>query len=86
MEEIVQRIKPFAKDVYIFQALRLAKKEFGKTIFGNTMLLGAATGAELIPLKVQSLRKAIEVTAPRGLEENLKAFEFGLKLGKEYKI
>jgi len=86
MEEIVQRIKPFAKDVYIFQARRLAKKEFGKTIFGNTMLLGAATGAELIPLKVQSLRKAIEVTAPRGLEENLKAFELGLKLGKEYKI
>jgi len=83
MNEIIKRIRPFAKKIHVFSAYDLSKKEFGKTVFGNVMLIGAAVGLGLIPLKEKSIREAIKITAPRGLEENLKAFELGLKIGKE---
>lgn len=83
MSEIIERIRPFAKKIYIFKASHLGKEKFGGAIFGNTILVGAATGAGLLPLKEDSLREAIKVTAPRKIESNLKAFELGLELGKQ---
>ncbi|MFQ6080334.1 MAG: 2-oxoacid:acceptor oxidoreductase family protein [Candidatus Bathyarchaeia archaeon] len=83
MGEILKRIEPFAKTIYVFSAHELAKKEIGKPIFGNTMLIGASVGAGLLPLKKESLREAIKITAPRGLEENLRSFEMGIELGKK---
>ena len=83
IDEIVKRIKPFAREIHVFNTHDLAKKEFGKTIFGNTILIGAAVGAGLLPLKKNSLRESIKSSAPRGIKENLKAFELGLELGKK---
>ena len=37
----------------------------------------------LLPLKEGNLREAIKVTAPREMEDNIRAFELGLQLGKE---
>lgn len=82
-EEIVQRIKPFAKEIHLFSASQIAKEEFGNPIFGNTILLGAAYWLGLLPLKEKNLKKAIEVTAPRETEKNLAAFERGLAIGKK---
>ena len=83
MSEIVERIKPFAKQVNVFKASDLGREKFGSAIFGNTILVGIVTGIGLLPLKVDSLREAIEVTAPREMENNIEAFELGLKLGRE---
>lgn len=83
MDKIVKKVKPFAKKVLVFEAHPLAKEKFGKIILGNTILLGAAIGAGVLPLKEKSMRYAIKLTAPRDLKENFKAFEFGIKLGKE---
>jgi Pyruvate/2-oxoacid:ferredoxin oxidoreductase gamma subunit len=55
----------------------------GNAIFGNTILVGVVTGIGLLPLKADSLREAIKVTAPREMENNLKAFDLGLQLGRE---
>jgi indolepyruvate ferredoxin oxidoreductase beta subunit len=83
MSEIIKRIKPFAKEIHVFNVSHLGKEKFGNAIFGNTILVGVVTGIGLLPLKEESLREAIKVTAPREMENNVKAFELGLQLGKE---
>lgn len=83
MSEIIKRIKPFAKQIHVFKTSHLGKEKFGSAIFGNTILLGIATGIGLLPLKVNSLREAIKVVAPREAEKNIQAFELGLQLGRE---
>jgi indolepyruvate ferredoxin oxidoreductase beta subunit len=83
MSEIIRRIKPFAKRIHVFKASDLGREKLGNAIFGNTILVGVVTGIGLLPLKVDSLRDAIKVTAPREMENNIKAFELGLQLGRE---
>ncbi len=80
ISEVKKKIAPFAKEVHIFSARKTAKEEFGNPIFGNTILLGAASGLGVLPLKEESLRKAIKISAPRELEKNLAAFEKGLTI------
>jgi len=83
MSEIIKRIKPFAKEIHVFNASHLGKEKLGSAIFGNTILIGFVTGIGLLPLKEDSLREAIKVTSPREMENNIKAFELGLQLGRE---
>jgi len=83
MSEVIERIKPFAKKIHIFSASHLGKEKFGSAVFGNTILIGVAVGAGLLPLKENSLREAIKVTSPREMENNIKSFELGLELGKQ---
>jgi len=83
MEEIVKRIEPFSKKTLVFEAHRIAKERFGRVVLGNTILIGAAVGAGLLPLKQESLRRAIAFSSPRNVEENLKAFKLGVALGKK---
>jgi len=83
MNEIIKRIKPFAKEIHVFNASHLGIEKFGSAIFGNTILVGAVAGGGLLPLGEDSLREAIRVTAPRDVESNIKAFELGLQLGRE---
>jgi indolepyruvate ferredoxin oxidoreductase beta subunit len=86
MSEIIKRIKPFAKEIHVLKASHLGKEKFGSAIFGNTILVGVVTGIGLLPLKEDSLREAIRVTAPREMENNVKAFELGLQLGREKRV
>jgi len=80
LDEIKEKIEPFAKEIYIVSARRMAKEKFGDDIFGNMILLGAAHGWGALPLEETSLREAIKSSAPRELEKNLKAFELGANL------
>lgn len=83
MDEIIEKIKPFAEKIYVFNVSQLSKENFGNVVFGNVMLIGIATGLGVLKLKEESLREAIKITSPREVENNIKAFELGLKLGKE---
>jgi indolepyruvate ferredoxin oxidoreductase beta subunit len=83
MKTVIGKVKPFAKKVFVFNTHELAVKEFGDAIFGNIMLVGAAVGKGLLPLKKKSLEKAIRHSVPRHAEKNLKAFERGVELGKK---
>ncbi len=82
MPEIVRRVKPFAKRIMVFNTTKLAKKEFGTPVLGDTMMLGAAVGAKLLPLRPKSFREVIREDAPRMVSKNVKAFDEGVKLGK----
>ena len=81
LDEIKEKITPFAKEIHIVSARKTAKEELGDDIFGNTILLGAAHKLGLIPLKKESLIEAIKASSPRDLEKNLKAFEEGINAG-----
>jgi len=85
MAEIHKRVKPFAKKVLVFNTHELALKKLGSTVLGNTMLLGAAVGAGLLPLKPESMRASIRSLAKRQADENVKAFDEGLLLGRRGK-
>ncbi|MFC2174338.1 2-oxoacid:acceptor oxidoreductase family protein [archaeon] len=84
MAEITKRVKPFAKELMVFNTHHLAKDEFGAAVLGNTMLLGATVGAGLLPLKPSSFHSIIK-SLPRMAGENRQAFDEGLKLGQRGK-
>ncbi len=83
MSEIIKIINSFAEKSYVFNASQLGQERFGRIIFGNTILVGIVTGMKLLPIREDSLHEAIRATAPREIENNIKAFELGLKLGRE---
>lgn len=83
MKEIKSRIKPFAKDIEIFEADKIAEKEFGDIVYGNTIMVGAAIGSGKLPISEDTMREVIKSSVPRGVEKNLKAFDIGLDLGEE---
>jgi indolepyruvate ferredoxin oxidoreductase beta subunit len=82
-DEIVKLLKAFAKNIHVFKASQFSKEKLDSVILGNTMLIGIVTGMQLLPIKEDSLREAIKVTAPRYVETNIKAFQLGLQLGRE---
>lgn len=83
MKKIKKKVKPFAKDIKILEADKVAEKEFGEIIYGNTIMVGAAIGSGKLPLKKETVKKVLKSSVPRGVEKNLKAFEIGLKMGKQ---
>ncbi len=86
LDEILERVKTFAKNAHVFDVHKIAEKEFGDIIFGNTILVGISVGLGLLPLKEKNLYESIKYSLPKGLENNLKAFELGLKIGKKGNI
>ena len=83
MSKVKAKVKPFAKKIFVFNTHGLAVEKFGDAIFGNIMLVGAAVGAGLLPLKKKGLEKAIKASVPRHAEKNLQAFAMGLELGRK---
>ena len=52
----------------------------GSVITSNVFLLGYAVGKKFLPLKEKFVLEAIkEVVPARALDENVKAFEMGIK-------
>jgi indolepyruvate ferredoxin oxidoreductase beta subunit len=79
LEEVKRLIKPFAKDSIFVGASNICREKLGSPIYGNVMTLGIAHAAGFLPLRKGSLLKAVKNTIPRGLEQNKKAFDLGLK-------
>lgn len=49
----------------------------------NVVMLGAATGAEMLPFSAEEMRAAVQTAVkPKTLETNLKAFELGFEFAK----
>jgi len=80
MEEIVEKIHCFTKNVTIVEAAKLAKKA-GNILTQNIILIGALAATEKMPVKTESIVEALrELVPPKHLDINVKAF----KLGYEY--
>lgn len=79
-EEILNQIKKFTKKIEIVPANEICKKELGKEILAGIYLISYASFKNLIPLKPESILKAIKNKIPeKYLELNLKAFNLAKK-------
>jgi len=77
MKEIVEKIHLFTKNVIIVEAVRLAEKA-GNVLAQNVVLIGVLTATGQIPVKTESIMKALrELVPPKHLDVNAKAFKFG---------
>ncbi len=78
-ESVKRMLEPFAKKMVFVDASNICREKFGNPIYGNVMAIGVALSAGMLPIKKQSLIKAIKSTVPRGLEKNMAAFKMGLE-------
>jgi len=69
-------IKKFSKEILLIPATKVVEKEFQNPVLAGIYLLGVAVSKKLIPLKIETVVKAIkEVVSPKYLNLNQKAFE-----------
>ena len=79
MEEILEKLGRFSKNIIIVEALRLAI-EAGSAMMQNAVLLGALAATRKLPIKKESLIEALEELVPaKYAKMNVKAFELGYK-------
>lgn len=85
VEEILEKLREFSKNIMIVEALRLAK-EAGSTMVQNAVLIGALTATEKLPIKNESLIEALEELIPAKYAKiNVKAFKLGYEYAKNLK-
>ncbi len=75
--EILNEIKKFTQKINLVPANEICKKELGNEVLAGIYLISFATFKGLIPIKPNSLEKAIKKMIPeKYLELNLKTFNF----------
>ncbi len=73
---IVKEIQRFTKNIIVIPAADICEKELGKNVVAGVYLLSYAAYNKIIPLKPNSISKAIDqAVAKKYLELNKKAFE-----------
>lgn len=74
-EEILEKIQTFTKKIRILEASKICKEKFGNEILGGIFMLGYGVKNKLLPLKKESMVKAIKKVIPKKhLSLNLEAF------------
>jgi indolepyruvate ferredoxin oxidoreductase beta subunit len=77
MEEIVEKIHLFTKNVIIVEAAGLAEKA-GNALAQNIVLIGVLAATGKMPVKTESIMEALcELVPAKHLNVNVKAFKFG---------
>jgi indolepyruvate ferredoxin oxidoreductase beta subunit len=85
MEEIVEKIHCFTKNVTVVEAAKLAKKA-GNILAQNVVLIGALAATGKMPVKTESIMKALRELVPsKQLDINVKAFKLGYECVKKGK-
>jgi indolepyruvate ferredoxin oxidoreductase, beta subunit len=80
-EEIKEKLKIIPKNnLYLVPASEICKRELDNEVVSGIYLLGYAVANKLLPLKEESIQKAMEKIIPgKYLELNKKAFELAKK-------
>jgi indolepyruvate ferredoxin oxidoreductase beta subunit len=85
MEEIVEKIHRFTKNVIIVETAKLAKKA-GSVLTQNIVLVGSLVATEKVPVKSESVVEALrELVPPKHVEVNVKAFKLGYECVRKVK-
>ena len=80
LKSVLKQIKKFTKKIYVVDADNLVIKETGDILSVNLFMLGYALKKKALPLKKQTVWKAVEgKIRKRFLEENKKIFEKATK-------
>lgn len=83
LSEIISTLKKFSPKgkVIDIKASDIARKEYGSVVAANVVLIGKAVAEGLLPLKKDSIFKAMSQVLPaKLLEANKKIFEIGFSL------
>lgn len=82
-EAIVEAIKDISgsPNIFLVDASTIAVEQFGSPLRTNMIILGIAYGTKRIPLKLDSIKSVIREKIPDP-EENLKALEAGIEIGR----
>jgi indolepyruvate ferredoxin oxidoreductase beta subunit len=79
-EEIKKQLGELKNELHIVAASDICKEKLQNEVVSTIYLLGYAVNKNLIPLKAQSVLKAIEASVPQKYKElNIKAFELASK-------
>ncbi len=82
-EEIVKNLKKFSENIILVPAAEICQKELGNNVTAGVYLLTLASFKKLIPLKPNSILKAIKNTiSEKYLELNQETFELAKKQEK----
>ncbi len=82
-DEIVKKINSLFKKKYLVPASEICEKELGKEVVSTIYLLSYASHKKIIPLKPESVLKAIiKVVPEKFLELNKKAFQLARPIVK----
>jgi len=83
LETVLEQIKGFTANLFVIDAVSLAKKA-GSVLARNVVMLGALAATGKLPLKIESLREAIkEAVRPKYVETNLQALKLGYEAFKQ---
>jgi indolepyruvate ferredoxin oxidoreductase beta subunit len=75
-KELLNQLKRIGKDVFLVPATEICQKELGTNVVAGIYLISLASFKRLIPLKPDSILKAMRKIIPKEyLELNLKAFK-----------
>ena len=75
-EEILKQLKKISRNVFLVPAAEICQKELGKSVVAGIYLISLASFKKLMPLKPNSILKALKKIIPeKYLELNLKALE-----------
>ena len=75
-EEILKNLRKITKDIDIVPAAKITQEKLGTSVVSGIYLLSLAVFKKLIPLKPNSISKAIKKIIPKKyLELNLKTFD-----------
>lgn len=78
--DMLKKVSPKGK-IFAVEASDVARKNFGSVVAANIVLLGKALAQGLLPLKKESVLKAMEQVLPdKLLDANKKIFELGFSL------
>ncbi|MFX1296154.1 MAG: 2-oxoacid:acceptor oxidoreductase family protein [Promethearchaeota archaeon] len=83
IETIIDALKDISKssNILLIDASSIAIERFQDTLRTNMIILGAAYSTNRIPLKLESIKAVIGEKVPQP-EENLKALDIGIEIGK----
>jgi indolepyruvate ferredoxin oxidoreductase beta subunit len=77
LEQIIEKLSKVAKNVITLDATQLAQQA-GNILATNVVMLGALFGSGLMPIKVETVKAALQARLPaRVLEANMRAFDLG---------
>ena len=75
-KEILDNLKKVSKNIFLVPAAEICQKELGTNVVAGIYLISLAAFKSLIPLKPESIKKAIQKIIPeKFLELNLKTFK-----------
>jgi len=82
LEDVMKAVRMAAGRVIALDPTGVASS-VGMPMAANVVMLGVLAGTGMLPFEPDHLRVSIREHIPRGLEENMMAFEKGLAIGRE---